>query len=128
MPTYRAKRSHVRKEGLFGRRVVTAYENEVTTDEHYDEKAFPYYFIPSGEIYLSAPIISFKDSKLTIECSGADSIYYTLDGSDPDSTKTKYTAPVTLSESKTVKAAGYKGTMRGVIASSEVTVAEGGVD
>ena len=128
MPTYRAKRSHIRKEGLFGRRVVTAYENEVTTDKAYDENEYPYYFIPSGETYLSAPAISFKDSKLTIECDGADSIYYTLDGSDPDSTRTKYTAPVTLSASKLVKAAGYKGTMRGEIASAQVTVAEGGVD
>lgn len=36
------------------------------------------------------------------------SIYYTIDGTDPDATATLYTAPFTLSEGATVKAIGIK--------------------
>jgi hypothetical protein len=52
----------------------------------------------------------FQDSltvPLLIETSGAQ-IYYTLDGSAPDKTKTRYDKPFTLTQTTTVKARAYK--------------------
>jgi hypothetical protein len=63
-------------------------------------------------------------TEVTLACgtSGA-SIYYTLDGSTPDATKTLYTAPFTLSADATVKAIGIKaGLTNSAVASSAFTV------
>ena len=51
----------------------------------------------------------FKDSlKLELDYVFDDaSIYYTLDGSEPDSTSVKYTTPITLTQSAEVKAVTY---------------------
>lgn len=61
---------------------------------------------------------------VTIICgtSGA-SIYYTTDGSTPDSTKSKYSASFTLYKNATVKAIGIKsGLVSSEIATYEITV------
>lgn len=39
---------------------------------------------------------------------GASSLFYTLDGSIPDSTKTKYTAPIAITKTTVMKAISYK--------------------
>ena len=79
---------------------------------------------------VSTPQISpaggtFEGSvQVTITCatSGAD-IYYTLDGSDPTTSSTKYTAPFTLDQSATVKAIGVKsGWEDSDIASADFTI------
>jgi hypothetical protein len=44
---------------------------------------------------------------LSTTTTGAD-IYYTLDGSNPDNTKTKYEAPITVTEALTIKAIAIK--------------------
>jgi hypothetical protein len=38
-------------------------------------------------------------------------IFFTLDGSDPDQTKTPYTGPIKITRTGTLRAIGYKGTM-----------------
>ena len=70
----------------------------------------------------TAPSIQFTSPTVTITCASADAIYYTIDGSEPDSTKTAYSAPVTLEATATVKAVGYKSGVKGAVASQECTV------
>lgn len=68
-----------------------------------------------SETTVETPVISptsgayVSDQLITITCttSGA-SIYYTEDGSTPDSGDTLYTTPFTLGSAKTIKAIGIK--------------------
>ena len=57
------------------------------------------------------PVISFNEgtATVTITCETVgSSIYYTLDGSTPSVSKTKYSAPFSVDKSCTVKAIGVK--------------------
>ena len=51
----------------------------------------------------------FYSSAVLVELSAGDSrIFYTLDGSDPDSNSTEYTAPVSIQETRVLKAVSFK--------------------
>ena len=71
-------------------------------------------FDPAGGTYTAT-------QNVTISCAtaGAD-IYYTLDGNDPTTASTKYTGPISIPETKTLKAFAVKEGMN----SSAVTTAE----
>ena len=71
-------------------------------------------FDPAGGTYTAT-------QNVTISCAtaGAD-IYYTLDGNTPTTASTKYTGPISISETKTLKAFAVKEGMN----SSAVTTAE----
>lgn len=60
---------------------------------------------PAGSNYSASQVVT-----LATTTSGAD-IYYTLDGSTPTSDSSKYTAPVTISTSSTLKAIAIKSGM-----------------
>ena len=59
-------------------------------------------FNPAGGIYVGAQPVS-----ITSATAGSE-IYYTLDGSRPTSSKTRYTAPFTVGANSTVKAIAIK--------------------
>lgn len=66
---------------------------------------------------------TFGDDGLEVTISQADNktIYYTLDGSDPDNTSMPYTAPFTITSTTTVKAIAYDGTNASTIATATYT-------
>ena len=71
-------------------------------------------FTPAAGSYLTA-------QNVTILCTTEDaSIYYTLDGSDPTTASTAYTAPITITETTTVKAIAVKAGLN----NSEIAIAE----
>ena len=57
---------------------------------------------------LTAPGVYDDIDSLTIELSGNGTIYYTLDGSEPDESSAVYSAPITLSSTATVRAAAVE--------------------
>ena len=74
-------------------------------------------FDPAGGNYTTA-------QNVTIACAtaGAD-IYYTLDGSNPTTSSTKYTGPIAVSTTTTIKAIAVKsGMSNSVVASATYTI------
>ena len=68
---------------------------------------------PSGTVTVNAPTFSGEtqfETSTTVSMSAESgaSIYYTLDGAIPTSASTQYSAPITLTETKTVKAIAIK--------------------
>jgi len=57
-------------------------------------------FVTDADFLISVDVVLLARS--------GETIYYTTDGSDPDNNSTEYTAPITLTETTTVKAIGYK--------------------
>ena len=74
--------------------------------------------IGNKRVIVGTPTITLTNNILTISCDtvGA-SIYYTLDGSTPTSSSTKYTTAVTLNNSCTIKAIAIKGNKSSIVVS-----------
>ena len=72
---------------------------------------------------LAAPVITRTSPGVyTITCATAGaSIYYTLDGSTPDASKTLYSAPLSIIYPQTIKAIAIKNTFSSEIATTDVT-------
>lgn len=70
-----------------------------------DIAIYKYYGAWAGSTTCVTPTISQEGSTVTIASTTAGAtIYYTVDGSTPTSSSTKYTAPFSLAESATIKA------------------------
>lgn len=83
-----------------GIRVSTIWTEAVTPGTATPKVATPS-FSPIPGNYVTA-------QNVTITSTDGSSIYYTLDGSDPDQTKTLYTSPISVSSTTTIKAKAYK--------------------
>lgn len=73
-------------------------------------------FSPAAGQYADAQTVT-----ISCETSGA-TIYYTLDGSTPTSSSTVYSSPLTISETKTVKAIAIKGSDQSAVATAKYTI------
>ena len=116
---------------VVGEESVVIYNNRFNTEIPADENTYDVYGITSSfngtpqfmplefvaqATEVATPVIAgetpFTESTevtITCETEGA-SIYYTIDGSEPTSQSTAYTAPFSLTESATVKAIAYDAT------------------
>ncbi len=80
---------------------------------------------------LAAPTFSpkagtyYEPQSVTISCAteGA-SIYYTTNGAEPTTSSTKYTAPINVSATTTIKAISVKGSEKSAVASATYTIEE----
>ena len=74
-------------------------------------------FSPAGGTYIEAQSVTINSAT-----EGA-TIYYTLDGSTPTTSSTKYTGPITISENKTLKAiATSSGMNNSAVNSADYTI------
>lgn len=83
-----------------GLRVGTTWAEAVAPASGTPKVATPS-FSPIPGNYVAA-------QNVTITSTDGSSIYYTLDGSDPDQTKTLYSSPISVSSTTTIKAKAYK--------------------
>jgi len=70
------------------------------------------FYAPLGDVVVAKPVITpnggtFVEAQEVTITSEGNTIYYTLDGTDPTDASTQYTAPFTLSSTCTVKAIAY---------------------
>lgn len=76
--------------------------------------------IGNKRVIVGTPTITLTNNILTISCDTASAnIYYTLDGSTPTSSSTKYTTAVTLNNSCTIKAIAIKGSKSSIVVSQD---------
>ncbi len=105
------KWQHLDNQTTIGYKRILRFPTTATTAIKIDIQAKACPLISNIEIYnapklLTAPIIK-RDRKNTVAISTADKeleIYYTLDGSTPDTSSTIYSKPFTLTKKSTVKA------------------------
>jgi len=84
---------------VIGLLIISCENNIPTPEQKYVEKPTA---SPTGGHYTSA-----QNVILSCNTYGAE-IYYTLDGSTPTTSSIKYTSPITINESKTLKAIAVK--------------------
>lgn len=66
----------------------------------------------AAPVFNPGPCVFHPSIAITISCATANAIvFYTLDGTVPTSSSTRYTGPVTLSASTTIKARAYRSGM-----------------
>ena len=77
---------------------------------------------------VKAPIIDgeadfISETEVTIEAENDVTVYYTVDGTEPTTTSTVYTAPFSVKETTTVKAVAYRGETASFVTSATFTKA-----
>ena len=70
---------------------------------------------------ISMPAITCADNKVTITAEEGAAIYYTIDGTNPTTSSTKYSAPFAIDKDLTVKAIATKDGLTSKVASANVS-------
>lgn len=70
---------------------------------------------------ISMPAITCADNKVTITAEEGAAIYYTIDGTNPTTSSTKYSAPFAITQDITVKAIATKDGLTSKVASANVS-------
>ena len=118
---YKAKATHAVFEPYkrpANARVIRRDIDIVTSDSDISDNKPPFYY-QTGSV--AQPSISCQNNMVTIQAPGSDSVYYTIDGSVPDTTKTEYVSPFTISQTVTVKAIAYFGELQSAVSSRSCT-------
>lgn len=115
---YKARITHLYKNKDQSHSLMQADIDVRVSDTDISNGEPPFYYQVGNVV---TPSISCANNQVTIVSKGADSIYYTIDGSAPSKAKTKYTAPFAISATVTVKAIAYLGELESAIASQNCT-------
>ena len=86
------------------------------------------FYAALAEDAVKAPVIKgaedfISETEVTIEAEDDVTVYYTLDGTEPTTASTVYTAPFTVKETTTVKAVAYRGEKASFVTSATFTKA-----
>ena len=86
------------------------------------------FYAALAEDAVKAPVITgaedfISETEVTIEAEDDVTVYYTLDGTEPTTASTVYTAPFTVKETTTVKAIAYRGETASFVTSATFTQA-----
>ncbi|MBR1387331.1 MAG: M6 family metalloprotease domain-containing protein [Alloprevotella sp.] len=92
----------------------------MATDDGTTETVEAPTFNPEGGTYTTAQNVT-----LTTTTAGAN-IYYTLDGTEPTASSTKYTAPISVSTTTTIKAIAEKDGETSTVSSATYTIIDAG--
>lgn len=115
---YKARITHLYKNKDQSHSLMQADIDVRVSDTDISDGEPPFYY-QVGDV--ATPSISCTNNQVTIVSKGADSIYYTTDGSAPSKAKTKYTAPFAISATVTVKSIAYLGELESAVASQSCT-------
>ena len=115
------------------------YNVTVDSNNKFVEFTGAKFYAALAEDAVKAPIIDgdadfISETEVTIEAEDDVTVYYTVDGTEPTTTSTVYTAPFTVEETTTVKAIAYRGETASFVTSAtftkatQVTCAEAAVE
>ena len=115
------------------------YNVTVGSDNKYVQFTGAKFYAALAADAVKAPIIDgdadfISETEVTIEAEDDVTVYYTVDGTEPTTTSTVYTAPFTVEETTTVKAIAYRGETASFVTSAtftkatQVTCAEAAVE
>ncbi|MBQ2291776.1 MAG: chitobiase/beta-hexosaminidase C-terminal domain-containing protein [Paludibacteraceae bacterium] len=98
-------------------RYYTSSQKSIALYKKVDPNAVvePVFTLAAGEYYGTQSV--------TISCATAGAeVYYTLDGTDPTSTSTKYTGAISIASTTTIKAVAIKGENSSAVVSATYTI------
>ncbi len=99
-------------------KVTSSHNTQITAIKIYKASSIAApTFSPAGGVYSGSQTVT-----ISCETQGV-SIYYTTDGSDPDALANPYSAPITISETTTLKAVAYDGDNYSNVTSATYTIA-----